>query len=378
MKEKISLHVPTPCHEDWNKMTPTQQGRFCGSCAKQVVDFSLMTDQQVLNYFRSNTGNTCGRFMGSQLQRPLQPTAIESKKSWWIALMMPVLLLFDKADAQKNKKQPLLNIAALKNNPPDKDVLPPTKIPTRTVLEEEILFTGMVSSKLEQSLKRDLSTLRDTLIEGSKILTLSGIVVDRKMDPIPGTSIVVKGTKIGTAAGMDGNFKLGVPVEKPGTLVLVVSSIGFQVREWPVEVNAATFAKSDTISLEVAPMQCDEALSGEVVVVGGFTKKRQGIASIFPKLLPFKEWFRNTAFRVYPNPAITGTNINIDLKKEGDYTIQLNDNKGVPHLVKKITVVKGATVVPVTIPAQLTSGMYHILVTDEKKKKRYSDKIIIE
>lgn len=71
MAAKLSLSIPTPCHENWNTMTPQQQGRFCGQCNKTVVDFSLMTDGQILEVLKKQTGETCGRFTTDQLQRPL-------------------------------------------------------------------------------------------------------------------------------------------------------------------------------------------------------------------------------------------------------------------------------------------------------------------
>ena len=49
--QKLQLSIPEPCHENWQEMTPTQQGRFCKACAKEVIDFSMMTDTEVLNYF---------------------------------------------------------------------------------------------------------------------------------------------------------------------------------------------------------------------------------------------------------------------------------------------------------------------------------------
>ena len=49
----MRLSVPKPCHEDWNKMTLNEQGAFCKVCAKTAVDFSKMTDEEVLNYFKS-------------------------------------------------------------------------------------------------------------------------------------------------------------------------------------------------------------------------------------------------------------------------------------------------------------------------------------
>jgi len=80
MKEQTHFHIPTPCHEDWDNMTPRDKGRFCASCSKQVVDFSLMSDQQVLNYFKNATGNVCGRFANDQLQRPMIETPQQKKK----------------------------------------------------------------------------------------------------------------------------------------------------------------------------------------------------------------------------------------------------------------------------------------------------------
>src|SRR5205809_5357435 len=96
MRKQTSLYIPKPCHEDWNKMTPTEQGKFCGSCSKQVIDFTLMTDKQILNFLSNQPGKLCGRFDAEQLQRPLVETKIKKKKSWWMALAMPLLFLFER------------------------------------------------------------------------------------------------------------------------------------------------------------------------------------------------------------------------------------------------------------------------------------------
>jgi len=45
-------------------MTPEQQGRFCGSCQKTVVDFSSMSEREIIQFFERYTGNKseiCGR-----------------------------------------------------------------------------------------------------------------------------------------------------------------------------------------------------------------------------------------------------------------------------------------------------------------------------
>ena len=66
MERKYKITIPEPCREDWNKMTPNKEGRFCGSCSKNVVDFTNMIPEEIQMYFLQNT-NVCGRFKKSQL-----------------------------------------------------------------------------------------------------------------------------------------------------------------------------------------------------------------------------------------------------------------------------------------------------------------------
>jgi hypothetical protein len=64
------ITVPTPCHENWNDMTPKDQGRHCGSCCKTVVDFTNWQPQDILLHFKANK-NVCGRFSAEQLNEPI-------------------------------------------------------------------------------------------------------------------------------------------------------------------------------------------------------------------------------------------------------------------------------------------------------------------
>lgn len=76
MKTKqIQLSVPEPCHEDWNKMTPRDQGAFCQSCAKVVVDFTQMSDREIIAYLeKSKEQKICGKFSPYQLDRKIVAT----------------------------------------------------------------------------------------------------------------------------------------------------------------------------------------------------------------------------------------------------------------------------------------------------------------
>ena len=93
-KTHLNLSIPTPCHENWDTMLPNEKGRHCLSCQKTVVDFTKMTDTQIIRYFQDYKSSTCGRFLETQLNRPtLQPVTLkpQSRFAWLLsALLLPL------------------------------------------------------------------------------------------------------------------------------------------------------------------------------------------------------------------------------------------------------------------------------------------------
>ncbi|MHC0440050.1 hypothetical protein [Flavobacterium sp. 3-210] len=68
MERKYKITIPEPCHENWDEMTPKDNGRFCMSCSKTVVDFTSMLPDEIQHFFIQNQNNKiCGRFRKSQL-----------------------------------------------------------------------------------------------------------------------------------------------------------------------------------------------------------------------------------------------------------------------------------------------------------------------
>jgi hypothetical protein len=60
-----TLHLPIadPCHEDWDAMDPTERGRFCQTCTKEVHDLSSMTEAQARSLLRERAGGRiCVRY----------------------------------------------------------------------------------------------------------------------------------------------------------------------------------------------------------------------------------------------------------------------------------------------------------------------------
>src|ERR1044071_8769805 len=102
MSKKFELQIPKPCHENWDNMSPVEQGKFCGSCQKQVVDFSNMSDREIAVFFKKpSTGSVCGRFMTDQLNREIE---IPRKRIPWFKyffhFLLPGFLISMKARSQ--------------------------------------------------------------------------------------------------------------------------------------------------------------------------------------------------------------------------------------------------------------------------------------
>jgi TonB-linked SusC/RagA family outer membrane protein len=95
---------------------------------------------------------------------------------------------------------------------------------------------------------------------------VSGRVTDPKGEPLPGVTVLVKGTTIGTSTGNDGAFSLSVPENS----TLVFSSVGFKTQELPV--TGAT----STIAIRLSD---DQQSLNEVVVVGYGTQTRQDLST---------------------------------------------------------------------------------------------------
>ncbi|MCG8577728.1 MAG: hypothetical protein MI810_22795, partial [Flavobacteriales bacterium] len=71
MKNSVQIRVNKPCSENFNEFEKTAKGGFCNSCQKEVIDFSQMSNSEVLSFFSLKTKDVCGRFRSSQVQNPI-------------------------------------------------------------------------------------------------------------------------------------------------------------------------------------------------------------------------------------------------------------------------------------------------------------------
>ncbi len=115
---------------------------------------------------------------------------------------------------------------------------------------------GISVSPLQKSdLKNNVSRIKML-----REVEVSGKVTDENGEGLPGASILVKGTTIGTTSDIEGNFSLNVPENA----TLAISFVGYKTTELLV-------AGRSTIDVQLFP---DAEQLDEIVVVGYGTKKK--------------------------------------------------------------------------------------------------------
>ena len=108
-------------------------------------------------------------------------------------------------------------------------------------------------------------TMDSTRVENREV---RGKVIDEKKQPIPGVSVRLGGTSMGTATDVDGKFKLLIPAD---TATLVVSFIGMKTEIVRIpRLRAGVEQKELTIVLRDEDVRLED-----VVVTGIFTRKKE-------------------------------------------------------------------------------------------------------
>lgn len=340
MKQMI-VTLPEPCHENWEAMHEVEKGRFCMSCQKQVVDFSLMSDSEILHVISQSQGNGCGRFSSEQLNRPLTEQKIQRPwHKYFFRFALPALLIGQKAKAQMGK--PAFN---------------PTTVQTPQPTPK---FTF------------------------APYYDLSGTVTDSLTGKtIPDASIYVKGALAGTRSDKDGNFRCSYAVT-PAPSVLVISCIGYATREIVIDrtktefpiVLTPTFKTIEPVVINstVPYRTCTIVAGGIGVSVTSKTYTKTTIVARITDSLTGKN-----QIQLYPNPVNRGSDVQINMKKvqQGHYTLRLITMAGSVVQQQPITVPAKQFNFQWPIDGKLAAGNYIAQISNAKRQLLYNKKIVV-
>ncbi|MCA8832874.1 carboxypeptidase-like regulatory domain-containing protein [Hymenobacter pini] len=218
MPHALTVTIPLPCHENWADMAPTAQGRHCAACAKVVVDFTRLTDAEIVAYLSQASSRSCGRFRAEQLQRPLRITTEAPASRQWLAAALAVLGL--------GAATPVA--AQTRSTPP----------------QEQRMLQGEPAAPTP--------ALPDRVIRGRVTDSRSG-------EGLPWITVLLKDTQVGVSTNSDGTFELRstLAVDAP----IEFFSIGYKRQ---------TIILSGSQPLTVALVAESQRLTGEVVVVKSY------------------------------------------------------------------------------------------------------------
>lgn len=279
--QQIKLSIPEPCHEGWDNMAPSEKGRFCSSCQKEVIDFTGMTDDEVFAFFAQKTqGSVCGRTHISQLDTPIaKPAVLKKKRFWYLQYAASLLLLFAKPSGAKAQVKPPVTVT------------PPQPIRMGTVAYVQP-------------------------VENPSYL-IKGRVIDEAGEPIASASVTVKGHSHGVVTDKEGNYQFRVKQKD----IMMFSAVGYESQQIVVKEKDSFL----TTVLKSKP----QMLLGEVVVVGGLSwNNDDAIGYDVPRhksLLQVKDKTNNTPLA---NASLTiiedygSKQKRVQTNREGEYLIR--------------------------------------------------------
>jgi len=211
MKSHIThISVPQPCTQQWANMQSNHDGRFCDSCQKTVVDFSTLSNSEILTMLAS-TSQICGRISENQLyslnEQVQIPQRYFSLKRMGIAAAMVSFLSLIKAEAK---------------------VIMPKATYHQALFSEKIQATAD-SNEVYQK--------------------LTGKILDDNNELVIGATIKIKGTQIATMTMQNGEFAINIPAHKKVTLV--ISFIGYKTMEVKLRPG---YNRKLNVKLKMQPM----------------------------------------------------------------------------------------------------------------------------
>lgn len=130
MAKPIYLQLTKPCTERWDNMTPTQQGAYCSSCQKQVIDLTTKTENEIYELVTQHNGEICARLTKQQLNTPIRKSELVNGWFNWraIAASLGALLTFEKTKAATNGDS--ITVAAYDHT--QANITEPDTIPVRS------------------------------------------------------------------------------------------------------------------------------------------------------------------------------------------------------------------------------------------------------
>jgi len=386
--DAIQIKIAEPCHENWQNMTAMEKGRYCGACKKEVVDFTVMSDNEVYNTMLKSDNDLCGRFLDSQLNNEIEYKV--AKKQYWhkyfFSLFIPAFLLSKQSAAQKkigkvactkpmNASQ--VNVGAIAS-------ITSAEIKNLPTVNPEELLGQMKITGIQKGQPAMIVVGKPNKRLIDRNFELSGTVIDSMTNENVNASILIKNKSHGVMTDSVGNFKLNGKVAT-GILSLTISAIGYESQEIDIVIPINNFKMSSiAIRLKQKAKQLDSVtvISYKGISLGGLAG---GVSYVIRrniyKELPVRIITKLTdSLKIYPNPVKRSNifNVTLKLKLNENYSLQLIDAGGKVIYQKQIAKVAKIHNEIVLADSKWSAGIYFIRVFNSQNKLVNTSRLVVE
>ena len=332
----FQFKIQEPCRQPLAEMHPLPGGRHCEKCEKTVIDFTGMSDGQIIRLYQKHQGRICGVFRTDQLNRNMQlPLPATKGRNWKAVAAFATALTFS-------------NVA-----------LTQTHSASESLSKEELFMKG-----------RQLNT-------EESLQSIKGKVIDENGEPLIGASIVW-GPGKGTASDIDGSFLLKIPL-RTTSQKLTITYTGYkdQVVNWVKGTNEEleVIMKEHTELLPVATVTGYGVLFEKGVLTGM-------VATIKSDLVPEsldpenqdavdKTGIYVPAIEVFPNPFISNLSVKIKLERPDAILFHLYSETGQLLFAESRELPEGTQTLQLNLNRHnLTAGVYFLRISDSQGEIR--------
>jgi hypothetical protein len=201
-KTSFTLSIKSPCTQQWSTMDQSDCGRFCSQCQKNVIDFTTMSDAQIIAFLEKNKTGICGRLHASQQGRIMHQTGLKSTS--FFQRIVAALLFIGSTDEAISAD-----------------------------LHKDQMEINEVSSQ-----KSMIPNGFDSIVQDSSKNRIQGKVVDENSVPIEGCNIELMHSKYGVLTDSRGYYQIEIPIDiKENQFLIKVYYLGYTPYEFVVNKN---------------------------------------------------------------------------------------------------------------------------------------------
>ncbi len=228
-RTSAKFSIPNPCNMKWEEMNPIDENRkHCSSCDRVIVDFTRMSDGQLLDFFKQHK-KVCGQLAPHQLNREIFPDFERKNNSGWKNIFLFSSLIFGlELSAQKNKRE------------------------------------GTPNSQSEMFHSSRFKMQRIDFFPNPIKVNIQGTVSDSIYGkPIEGAIVMIHNSSAFANGTTDtsGHFNISITISSSDSLVIDVNKLGYETGSdtLPFEIHA----KTETRNFVLAPKMLSLAVISE-------------------------------------------------------------------------------------------------------------------